>query len=132
MEEQTRQHIALAERNRLLATTLLNGVVQPVPSEWAAVIAFYAAVHFVNAYLFEQLRASPMSHGERNGYFWTDRRLATCRRPYRRLLDAAYQARYAVDFELSEQQARDLVEADLAAVETVVRNALSLPPAIQP
>ncbi len=128
MGEQTRQHLSLAERNRGLAVTLLGGAVRPIPGEWVAVIAFYAAVHFVNAHLLELLQTRPRNHNERNAYFWTDRHLMTCRVAYRRLLDAAYQARYAADFELTEQQARNLVVDDLTTVEASVRNALGLPP----
>lgn len=128
MEFETRQHLAVAQWNRDLAASLRRDSAQPLPSEWIVVIAFYAAVHYVNAYLWEELRVARSNHGERTLRVRTDRRLAACRAAYRRLLDAGYQARYTVRFQLTEQQARDLVMVDLTRVEGTVLVALGLPP----
>lgn len=124
----TGQHLSLAGRNQALAWTLLDGTVQPVPSEWASVVAFYAAVHYINAYLWERLRVEPRNHRERGMYVETDVRLAACRLAYRRLQDAGYRARYNVTFRLSEQRARELVAVNLATVHRTLIAALELPP----
>jgi len=123
----TEQHLVLAERNRTLARTLLNGTIRPIPAEWATVVAFYADVHFDNAFLWERLRVAPRNHHERGVYVRTDRRLATIRFAYRRLQDAGYLARYDVTFRLAEQHARDLVDKDLPIIERSVRSALGMP-----
>jgi hypothetical protein len=72
VEQRTGEHLETAERNRDLARLLLapsmaaslstHGFRQP-PYEWVAVIVFYAAVHYVNAYLWERLRLEPNDHG---------------------------------------------------------------------
>lgn len=124
----TVQHLALAERNQALARTLLAGAVRPVPAEWASVVAFYAAVHYVNAYLWERLRVKSRTHGERRMHVESDSRLAACRLSYRGLQHAGYLARYDVTFRQSEQRARELVTVELARVQRTVVVALGLPP----
>lgn len=89
-----------------------------------AVIAFYSAVHYVNAYLWERYRFTPSSHGERSGGVRNDRAIRACRPNYGRLRDAGYYARYDERFALSEQDARELVETDLRRVEATVLLAL--------
>jgi hypothetical protein len=53
MEQKTREHLETAARNRDLAHALIDPessiIVQPPPLDWAVVVAFYAAVHYVNA-----------------------------------------------------------------------------------
>ena len=98
MEQRTREHLDTAERNRELAQALLTsgaslGVSAP-PAEWAAVIAFYAAVHFVNAYLWERYRIEPRDHGERSHYVRTDPILTRCMPAYNRLRDESHRSRY--------------------------------------
>jgi hypothetical protein len=56
VERLTDRHIQTAERNREIALAHLitqAHSVQPPAFEWATVIAFYAAVHFINGYLWE-------------------------------------------------------------------------------
>jgi hypothetical protein len=99
-----------------------------LPKEWAAVIAFYAAVHYVNAYLWEIRRYTPPNHQSRNYLVDGDSVLTQCRHEYRRLLNAGYSARYVPVFRLQDQDARDLIEGDLGLVRQTVRAALGLPP----
>ncbi len=54
MEQKTADCLWTAERNSDLATELLATHMQTPPFDWAVVIAFYAAVHYVNAYLWER------------------------------------------------------------------------------
>lgn len=64
-----RQHLDRATRNRELAHVLmapaLSPNMQPPPFDWAVVAAFYAAVHYVNAYLREKQRYEPRDHAGR-------------------------------------------------------------------
>ena len=54
LERPTQQHLVKARGNRDVADALVGpaarGVIDPPAPEWAVVAAFYAAVHFVNAY----------------------------------------------------------------------------------
>ncbi len=60
--------LATAERNRQLARALADPareLLRPPPAEWALIAAFYAAVHFVHAYLCEQQRYEPRTPADR-------------------------------------------------------------------
>jgi hypothetical protein len=129
VERQTDRHIRTAERNRAVALGHLNTQahsVRPPAHEWAAVIAFYAAVHYVNGYLWEIRRYAPPNHESRNLMVRGDPVLRTCQEEYRRLLDAGFRARYVPDFRLLEPAARELVEVHLGEMRRVVRKALGL------
>ena len=128
MDPKTIEHLALAARNRDLARSLLVPGQLPQAAEWAAVVAFYAAVHLVNAYAWEMYGQEPADHGERGFIVRTDPVLVGCRREYRRLADNGYHARYTLGFRISDPDARVLVDVHLAQVEAIVRQALNLPP----
>jgi hypothetical protein len=52
VDERTRQHLLTAEENRSLARALLTGGDAPsVHLRWGIVIAFYASMHCINAFL---------------------------------------------------------------------------------
>ena len=127
MDQRTIEHLALAARNRDLARSLLAPGQQSQAPEWAAVIAFYAAVHLVNAYLWETFGREPVDHGERNLAVRTDPILGHCQREYRRLADNGYHARYTLGFRLSAADAQVLIHVQLARVEAIIRQALSPP-----
>ena len=128
MEKWTSDHLDTAERNRDLARSLLtasSSLGLSTPSfEWAAVIAFYAAVHFVNAYLWEQYRIAPRDHADRSYHVMTDPILRRCMQAYSRLRDEGYRSRYHRARRLNARQAAGLVNVDLANVESVVRAAI--------
>jgi hypothetical protein len=130
VERLTERHLQTAERNRGLALAHLHA--QPVttltlPHVWQTVVAFYAAVHYVNAYLWEIRRYTPPDHRSRNLLVDGDPMLRPCSGEYGRLLDAGYRARYVPNFRLAEQEAHDLIEVDLELVRQTVRGALGLP-----
>jgi hypothetical protein len=131
MERQTNRHIQTAERNRRIASALIDtelASIQSAPYEWIAVIAFYAAVHYVNAYLWEARRYAPPDHPNRNHLVEGDPVLRRSRSEYGRLFATGFRARYVPNFRLPEQDARDLIERDLELVRQTVRGALGLPP----
>jgi hypothetical protein len=127
VEKWTSDHLDTAERNRDLARSLLvasSSLRLPVPPyEWAAVIAFYAAVHYVNAYLWERYRIAPRDHADRNHHVRTDPILRRCLQAYNRLRDEGYRSRYHRSHRLNARQAAGLVNVDLVNVESVVRAA---------
>lgn len=129
MEHLTNRHIQTAERNRAVALAHLETQahsVQPPAYEWVAVIAFYAAVHYVNAYLWEFRRYAPSDHDSRGLLVTGDPVLRPCRYAYQQLLDAGFRARYVPGFRVLEQEARELVEAHLGEVRRVVSQGLAL------
>ena len=130
MEPTTLDHLWTAERNRDLARALLSPAhagLRPDPWGWVAVIAFYAAVHCVNAYLWEAHRVAPANHADRRTRIHRDPAIRGCRESYRRLQALGYQARYIPAFALAEQDARDLLDVDFRRVEAVVMRALRQP-----
>ena len=91
-----------------------------------AVVAFYAAVHLVNAYLWEVRRHAPPNHGNRTALVNADPTLHPRRREYERLLDRGFGARYVPGVRLPVQEVQNLIEIDLEAVRATVRTALGL------
>jgi hypothetical protein len=128
VEQRTREHIETAEHHQQFARSLLDprmgSMLPKVRYEWAAVAAFYAAVHYVHAYLWERRRVSPRSHPARSQRVTRDSILRQCEWQYLELLEVSLRARYSRDLDLTEAAARELVEVDLAHVETVVRAAI--------
>ena len=132
MEPRTVEHLTIGEKNRDLARALLTPSQAALglafaPWEWVAVIAFYAAVHDVNAYLWESAHIEPATHGERLAYVRRDRALRRCQSGYARLQNFGFHARYTPGYVVSEHDARELVTVDLRAVEVAVMAALKLP-----
>lgn len=128
MERETSEHFQTADRNRDLARTLLHAPTSIGPTaaslEWAAVIAFYAAVHYVNGYLRERYQLEPVDHAERSRYVRSDPLLRRCASAYSRLRDEGYRCRYHRAYRLMPQQAHGLINVALANVESVVRSAI--------
>jgi len=128
VDQRTREHVDLAERNRDPARALLNPAIasnlQPSPYEWVAVIAFYAAMHYVSAYLWEKYREVIEEHPRRAARVRTDTLLRRCSPQYGRLSNAGWNARYTRGFRMSRQDAERLVTIDLANVESVVMTTL--------
>lgn len=125
MRTRTEEHLATAKRNHDLARTLLFSTdIQPPPLEWAVVIAFYAAVHYVNAYLWEKMQYAPRNHGERVNAVrtWTDLKVVSA--SYLLLQDYAYFSRYQPNFHVSKSEATDLIQNDLPAIQIAVMRAL--------
>jgi HEPN domain len=128
LDRRTQDHLARARRNRDVADALTNpatrGIINPPAFEWAVVAAFYSAVHYVNAYLWEKLRHEPSNHEGRANMVNRVSDLRSAARSYRRLQSLAYQARYAPEFSISPSDAVDAVQTDLRAIERAVVSAL--------
>ena len=130
MDPKTANHLRIAERNRDLARALLDPALsglQLAPWEWVAVIAFYAAVHAVNAYLWETRRYEPSTHGDCSTQIQYDLRINRCRQSYSRLSFTGYHARYTETYSVTGQDARTLLEVHVRRVEATVMQALGQP-----
>jgi hypothetical protein len=130
VDPKTINHLRIAERNRDLARALLDpalGSLRPTPWEWVAVIAFYAAVHTVNAYLWETRRYAPTNHGDRWMAVRFNVPISSCSRSYRALRDAGFDARYDERCTITQQDARTLLEVRYRQVEATVMQALGQP-----
>ena len=132
VDAQARVHLDRGERNRDLARALfhtpLTVRIGPPPYEWVTVIAFYAAVHFVNAYFWERRGQDPGGHGRRARWVAGEPELSSVHPSYAHLSDLAWQARYVPTFRLSRADALDVLNIDLAAVEAAVMVALASTP----
>lgn len=129
MDATTREHLTNALENRDFARALLEpsefGV---VAVRWAVVVGFYAAVHYVNAYVWERLRIEPGNHQERGAFISRIADLQPMRRHYIRLQTTAFDARYSAVYRPSSVVVRDLVETDLETVRVAVLRALDIVP----
>jgi len=94
---QTEKHLAAGDRNRLLAGyALSNGKnwIDPPPHEWVITLAFYAALHYVDAYLVEHGGGSPNDHAGRNFAVNTVAAFANIASAYGQLYGRSITARY--------------------------------------
>lgn len=132
MEPRTQQHLARAERNRAIAHELLKPSslvgIQPPPWEWVAVVAFYSAVHYVNAYFWEKLRWDPGGHDARAQQVARSADLRRAAPAYDRLADKGFHARHTPTFRVTDADAQNLVGTDLEAVRHAVLNGLGISP----
>lgn len=129
MDQKTRDHLQIAERNRDVARKLLDDQSATYPSlvEWAVIAMFYSAVHHVNAYLWERYHKVPRDHSERSWGVQQDSGISGCLTSYDFLKDAGYKARYDETYSLSEDDARVLLQEDLREVESTILRILGLP-----
>lgn len=127
MNERTRLFLAAAQRHRTAAHFLHQSAAsEPSVREWAVIAAFYAAVHFVNALLWERLGMEPSDHRERSDMVSRIAELQTIRAEYSHLRDAAYVLRYDPKRGIQEDRVRDRLN-DLAVIESAVVTALNRP-----
>lgn len=120
MKPRTRQHLRRAERNAQLAQRLAS---EASPSEWVLVVAFYAAVHFVAAHLWEIAGIDVQNHREREQFIRTSASLKLIAEAYQRLYDDGYNVRYAPVVRLQPNAIPDAL-GDLAQIRTVILAAL--------
>ena len=123
----TQQYIMTADENEAFARRMLN---RSSPSRadlrWAMVSLFYAAVHYVNGYLWEQARLEPKNHEDRSRLInqWPD--LSEFHLHYDRLNDAGWRARYSPTARLQRGDVQFLLVTDLQAIKDSIRESLSV------
>jgi hypothetical protein len=117
MQLETDEYLATAERNRQFAeAALVDLELLPALRQWAAVAAFYSAVHYINAYLYEQRRFEPRNHSDRSTAIARSPELNVLVRDFQRLNDAGYRARYVPMHALPDARLRRLVEVHLRRI----------------
>ncbi len=132
MGSRTQAHLGRAEHHRNVAQVLITqaaaSLTQHPPLDWAAVAAFYAAVHLANAYLWETQRYEPGDHRLRSAAIVRASALRAAAPAYESLRALAYQARYASSFTVPRRAIEATVNTDLEQVRRVVLSALGLRP----
>jgi hypothetical protein len=131
MDEKTRGHLTLASQNQHFADRLrfldpagISGNNDhAVQYLWSAVISFYSAVHYVNAYLWERGRFAPRNHTEREQYLYADRRLSRTALSYDALRDRGFQARYDPRSRIAADDAQQAMD-ELHTIAVLVRREL--------
>jgi len=124
MNERSRAFLGTAIRHRTTAEFLHDSSsVAPTVSEWVVVAAFYSAVQYINAFLWERLGMEPVNHSERSELVQLVADLRPVVAHYRYLRDAAYSARYDPEWRIATNRLSDVL-ADLESVATAIVTAL--------
>lgn len=130
MDARTEAHLRKAEHLRQIAHDLsarsASGPSGLPPHDWAVAAAFYAAVHYVNAYLWERQRLDPGSHRGRSGLMWSVPVLRPAAGAYSTLERLGWKYRYDPVFQLRPRDVLHVVQVELEDVRRVVRGALGL------
>jgi hypothetical protein len=123
----SRQYITMVDENEAFARRMLN---QSSPSRadlrWATASLFYTAVHYVNAYLWEQARLEPNNHEERGRLMHQWPHLSELHLHYDRLKDAGWRARYSPTARLQRGDIQYLLVTDVQAIRNAIREHLGL------
>jgi hypothetical protein len=125
LSPRTAAHLRLADENRDLSHRLF-ALSQP-PLRWVAVVAFYSAVHYIAAYLWETGPVEVFSHEERDREIDSDRYLQRIAGHYKRLFDISIRARYRPVAKLTGTDVQDFLTIDLIAIEHHVKSFLRGP-----
>ena len=126
MQPRTRQYLERANENRQTAEQIVaDAESSPALVRWSAVMAFYAAVQYVNAFLYEELGRAPRTHDERENTLYL---FASVLRPvtpsYTTLKSRAHAARYAPVSNITRESVRSLLDNELHAIRVAVLNNL--------
>jgi hypothetical protein len=112
-------HLRASQENQDLAATLIS---TPGGVSWAPVVAFYAALHLVDAYL-ATIGVHPMSHVERRAAIRQTRVLAPILRDYRILEAMSRESRYDLR-RFSAAEASSLLASELTRVRDGIESLL--------
>jgi hypothetical protein len=108
------EHIKKAQGNETFA-----GLIKPdnqTQVDWTLVILFYAAVHYVEAYL-DRYNQHLRSHTTRDKYLGKEKNLKKIFKPYSHLKYFGYNARYEMcDFKAQDTQEATKYLADLKKI----------------
>lgn len=114
-----------AAENREFARALLRSEKPSnVELRWCEISAFYAAVHYVNAFLWERRQIEPSSHEERTVLVSSVRELRLVSTSYSLLLSAGLDARYRPRYRTHQRRVGTRVDEHLEAIRVAVLNAL--------
>lgn len=117
-------HLAKADRHKSLARSHLTPTAaEQLPRDWAIVAGFYAALHYVQAYLATQ-GVVPVSHTAREAAIRRNKQvLRPIYSPYIELQSRSEDVRYEAQYQPTDQDLQQMVR-NLARVEGAVRRAL--------
>lgn len=125
-EARTLSHLAKARANRAYAVEVLNDEESTQAAlNWAGVAAFYAAVHYINAYLWEIARLEPAHHLDRETLIGNWPILSPASQPFRRLFTYSIDIRYAPQFQITRDDLRRMIGRDLARIAHTIEQQLS-------
>ncbi len=126
MQLRTGDYLRTAERNRDVARELVFASLKVPSSDWAAVIAFYAALHFMQAYLFEKENGrEPTSHKDRRNCMGTVAGLMAAEDNYNDLYDLSLKVRYQSRYRINGTTAQEALD-NMDEVERIVRKGLGI------
>ena len=121
MKRRTRLHIETATEYDAFAREVIQSASPSRASvNWAAVPSFYAAVHYVNAYLWETAEFEPRDHKAREEIIATWSALTPALPHYLKLKNYSLNARYRPAFRASVQDVAVLLDIHLQAVEALI------------
>lgn len=115
------QHVERAERNEAFYAFLAQ--VREAP-EWQVVVLFYAALHYVDAYL-TRIGSEPHTHTERRAKVRKDPNLRPIYRAYVELDDRSRDARYT-EARFTADVVSELFDREFSAVRRRVRSLLGI------
>ena len=125
-KERTLSHLAKARANRTYAVEILNDEDSTQAAlNWAGVAAFYAAVHYVNAYLWETARLEPVNHLDRQNIISNWPVLAPLSQAFRTLFTYSIDIRYSPQFQIRRADLRRMIERDLVRIAQAVEHELN-------
>lgn len=127
MEQYTRLIFESGEENRAVARLLATQEtdIASAARRWATICAFYAVVHYVNAWLWENVQIEPRDHAERRSFIASMAALKPIASAYIRLQERGYDARYRVGFQITAEHLTDLLEHDLQQIRSVIVQSLN-------
>jgi hypothetical protein len=119
---EVRLHLLKAERNKKLLSNFLIEIIKECP-DWVSVVAFYTALHFVEAFLKKEHGLDFEHHEERHSFMSVH--LPEIFDAYYRLYDLGFSARYkSINDAPTYDDADSAVKYDLADVEKFVMERL--------
>ena len=123
MQIQAMEYISQARRNAEVADRLRasEGGSAPISLQWAVVCMFYAAIHYVNAYLQHTARPIPANHGDREQYAY-DYMTRHVHNALRELRSHGHDVRYKLSQPTPDDCARS--QQKLQTIESFVRQNL--------
>ncbi|MCK4478371.1 hypothetical protein KAU88_07585 [Candidatus Bathyarchaeota archaeon] len=113
-------HLLKADRNKTFLHKFLMGIIDKCP-DWVSIVAFYCALHFIEAFLKKNHGLDFKHHEERHTFLShsVPKRIFSA---YYRLYDYAFNSRYkALKDAPTCDEANSSVQFDLADVESFVR-----------
>ena len=116
--------LRLADENKALAHRLFRE--DDPPLRWVATVGFYSSIHYIGAYLWAHEGREISDHAQRNIEIHHDPMLRRIVPNYRTLFIHSIRARYRAYYKATPDQVAELLNRDLALLESSVR--ANLPP----